>query len=481
MNSESDNTDTTPAPAFFERYFAICRKYERRLDLQNKLRLDRIQEEGVPKARQLENKWGRELAAAEEMFWNSPPDVQATAFAEYARRFELDRFSQRVVLFLLYCELMYSDSFNLTPGQLAGLLELDGMVTARLQLLRRFSPDAVLMKNRVLCKDRHRQRGYVTLAPGQIDRLSLLAEGIQLEKQTDCQPDEASDEERDNELPERVGSVREPTVTLDDVVLPAVVRERLLFFLDQHRDGILEKRGITRHFPNSSGLALLFYGPPGTGKSMLAEAVAARLGREVLHVEVPKIMSRWVGGTDKQIACAFAAAKEHNLVLLFDEADSLLTRREMLQQDHDIRFVNDMLSAIEKYEGTVILTTNMDTLLDPAVERRLAMRVKFEQPTTEQREAIWRKHVQMDVPQDDDIDCARLAREYEFSGGYVRNAVLTAVRKMIADKRETLTMADLVFGAEFERDGMFVKEQQRKRITGFTVPQPAITATAGRK
>lgn len=477
--------DNTP---FFERYFTLCKKYAERRELQDLFRKDRIREDDLVKARARLTELARELEHEEDIFWSAPPDAQAELFRDYAARFALNHFAQRVVLLILYRELSGEENSELTPLQFIETLDFTGTLTLRIQLLRQFSPDSTLLKRKVLRFERERFRhgGGLTLNPKHLELLARLLNGEEVDwsvYETVAAPAQEEAGEDEEEMPEHVGCVRAPSVTLDDVVLAPAVRERLEFFLDQHRDGTLDKLGVTKHIRFSRGMTLLFFGPPGTGKSMLAEAVAARLGREVLHVEVPKIMSRWVGETDKQIVRAFAAAKARNLVLLFDEADSLLVRRDMLFQDHDIRFVNDMLSAIEHYEGTVVLTTNMDALLDAAVERRVDMRIKFDPPTAEQREIIWQKHIRMDIPLADDINCAHLARAYEFTGGYVRNAVLNAVRKMIAGKRDTLTMADLEFGAAMERDGMFVKENRHVRVAGFAIPPAAApgTATAARK
>ena len=455
--------------AFFEGYFALCALYAKRQGMLQQLRNERRRgEERAQVAAELAELSGK-LARAEEQFW---PGMQDGAFAEYARRFNFDRFAQRVVLYLLYCELAGNADPEMAPIQLIEILDFSGKMVERMKLLRNFAGDGQLIKAGAIRGDGERTarrlRLEVALHPRHVDLLGKMVNGEEIdwhEYEIECR---ACEEDGIDEIPERVGRVSEPGVTLDDVVLAPELRARLEFFVDQHREGTLEKLGVTKKIRHSRGLTFLFFGPPGTGKSMLAEAVAARLGRKVLQVEVPKILSRWVGETDKQIARAFTAARANNLVLLFDEADSLLVRREMLYQDHDIRFVNDMLAAIEQYEGVVVLTTNMDTLLDPAIERRLDLRVRFDQPTVEQRQAIWQRHLRLDIALADDIDCAELARDYEFTGGYVRNAVLTAVRKMAADKRDQMTMADLRFGATMERDGLFVKDNSRVKVTGFT-------------
>ncbi|HNW92848.1 MAG TPA: ATP-binding protein [bacterium] len=473
---------TETAAAFFEEYFALCAQYARLHQVLERGARGRGAEEERTQAAALLTK----VQTREKAFWQEQSAREGyRGFAAYAARYGLEQFMQRVVLYLLYHEIANTERPEMTPKLLAELFDDSGQLVQRVRLVRQLS--RALSGQGVVRSSSERDRAVlrpgermeIALDPAHAGRLLQLIDG----SEPLCWPAaEVREDEEERELPERVGTLLQPAVTLDDVVLEPAVRERLLLFLDQFRDNTLDRLGVTQHIRHSRGLTLLFFGPPGTGKSMLAEAVAARLGREVLHVEVPKIMSRWVGETDKQIARAFAAAQQRNLVLLFDEADSLLTRREMLYQDHDIRFVNDMLAAIEKYPGVAVLTTNMDTLLDAAVERRVDMKIRFTAPPAELRAVIWRKTVPPSVAPADDIDYLRLAREYEYSGGYIRNAVLTAIRRMAGAQRKELTMADLIFGAEFERDGMFVRENRSPRVAGFSIPvAPTATGTAARR
>lgn len=125
-----------------------------------------------------------------------------------------------------------------------------------------------------------------------------------------------------------------------------------------------------------------------------------------------------------------------------------------------------MLQELERYEGVIILTTNMDVLLDPALERRIALKIKFEAPEQALQAEIWKAHIPESITLSGDIDFKLLAKRYDFPGGNIKNSVLNAIRKISSEKRTTLTMADLVFGADMEKDGMFYKKQERK-IVGF--------------
>jgi ATP-dependent 26S proteasome regulatory subunit len=121
-----------------------------------------------------------------------------------------------------------------------------------------------------------------------------------------------------------------------------------------------------------------------------------------------------------------------------------------------------MLQEIERYEGEIILTTNMDTLLDPALERRVALKVRFELPDKVLREKIWLSHIPDKVSIAEDVNFAFLADQYELSGGHIKNAVFNALRRLANDNRNKLVMDDLVFGANLEKDGMFVKDNKQK-------------------
>ena len=130
------------------------------------------------------------------------------------------------------------------------------------------------------------------------------------------------------------------------------------------------------------------------------------------------------------------------------------------------RFVNLMLTELERFEGVAILTSNMNDLLDPALERRISFKVPFELPSWGQRREIWGSQLPLSLAKSDDVDIAVLAKRYEFSGGNIKNAILNGIREMLFRKGGVLTMDDLILGAELEQKGMFSKENQ-KAFLGF--------------
>ena len=121
--------------------------------------------------------------------------------------------------------------------------------------------------------------------------------------------------------------------------------------------------------------SLCLQGPPGSGKSAYVRYLADRIGLEVLHKRTSDLLSMWVGGTEKQIADAFAEARDDQAFLVFDEADSLLADRRGAQQSWEVAQVNEMLTWMESHPLPFACTTNFGENLDSAALRRFVFKV----------------------------------------------------------------------------------------------------------
>lgn len=230
-----------------------------------------------------------------------------------------------------------------------------------------------------------------------------------------------------------------PQRTLDDVVLPPATRrllEQALAHVTQH-DLIFNKWGLRERHPTSLALAFTFAGAPGTGKTICAEAIAHTLGRRLLIVRYDQVESMWMGETPKNIVATFRLARKENAVLLFDEADSIASRRAVSLDHGFVRetntVINVLLQEIERFNGVVIFATNLAANFDPAFERRIRTHVLFEMPGEHEREQIWRLQLHARTPIADDVDFRVLAERYEASGGDIRNAVLKAAMSAAAE------------------------------------------------
>lgn len=205
------------------------------------------------------------------------------------------------------------------------------------------------------------------------------------------------------------------------------VTELSSFFQDEQYRQIHE-RMQQRGFRN--GFACLFYGGPGTGKTETVYQLARKTGRDIMIVDVPKIKSKWVGDSEKNIKALFdryrelvsrAGDEKPAPILLFNEADAIIgIRKEGAQSAVDKMensIQNIILQEMETLDGIMIATTNLADNLDTAFERRFLYKIQFDKPDAIVRAKIW----QTMIPELTETDSTALAESYELSGGQIEN------------------------------------------------------------
>ncbi len=124
----------------------------------------------------------------------------------------------------------------------------------------------------------------------------------------------------------------------------------------------------------SSGLAVLIEGSSSRGKTLAAEVLSTALGRTLYKVDLGVVVSKYIGETEKNLAKLFSRAEGSDVVLLFDEGDSLFGTRADSNDDHDRytnQMINSLLERLEAYKGLIILTTNNKEDLADAFLRRM--------------------------------------------------------------------------------------------------------------
>lgn len=230
---------------------------------------------------------------------------------------------------------------------------------------------------------------------------------------------------------EAIATRIEPLASWSDLIVPDDIADALheLCARVRHRRTVLEDWGMRRVASTAQGTTALFQGAPGTGKTMAAEVIANALGYELWRVDLSKVVSKWTGETEKNLATVFDAAEDGEIVLLFDEADSLFGKRTELKSSHDRNAnleTNYLLQRLDTFTGIAILTTNFGTAIDPAFLRRLSVQAQFSLPDELDRERLWRALLPCTLPVAGELNLAELARRYPLTGGYIRNAVLRA-------------------------------------------------------
>ena len=266
-------------------------------------------------------------------------------------------------------------------------------------------------------------------------------------------------------IAERLGGLAtrvEVTQTWEDLVIADDTADLIEALLGRvrHAHQVLDLWGYRQKIARGAGVAALFSGPPGTGKTMVAGLIARALDLELYQVDLSKVVSKWIGETEKNLARVFDAAEEGHALLLFDEADALFGQRSSDMKSANDRYanleVNYLLQRVEAFGGITILTTNLETAIDTALKRRLAAHVVFAKPDEDERAALWERQCKTGhAPIDDDVNPERLASLFpNMSGANIRNAALSAAFLAAADKSARITQEHLMRAGRAEYRSM---------------------------
>ncbi|PIF04144.1 MAG: AAA family ATPase [Arcobacter sp.] len=233
----------------------------------------------------------------------------------------------------------------------------------------------------------------------------------------------------------------EPKKSLDDVVLNDKTKNTLNLLLQQMDKKVidrLKKWGIKDKKKNIDA-RIIFYGVPGTGKTITALALAKSLKRQVLSFDCSKILSMYVGESEKNVRKIFDNYKElstktkSQAILLLNEADQFLSNRVDGQSSGSDKMHNQMqnifLEQIEKFDGILIATTNFLNSIDKAFSRRFNYKIEFEKPNEEQRKLLWEKLLPKNLPLDDDFDIDRLSKP-KLTGGQIELVIKNTAYKL---------------------------------------------------
>lgn len=227
--------------------------------------------------------------------------------------------------------------------------------------------------------------------------------------------------------------------------------DRLRSLLDEKQYQEIRKRLTEKNLPK--GLIILLYGAPGTGKTETVNQLARETGRDLFHLNLQEVRSCWVGESEKNTKAIFNAYRDcrqkKKPILLFNEADGIISRRSSIDSDRNSAvskmentMQNIILEEMEKFDGIMILTTNMSQNFDPAFDRRILFKLRFENPTVDVKKKIWQS--KLDFLKDD--EAIELANLSDLSGGQIENIS----RKVLLDeilygKKPTLeTLKDFV-------------------------------------
>ena len=220
-------------------------------------------------------------------------------------------------------------------------------------------------------------------------------------------------------------TIENSSIKLEHVIMPDNVKEQMVVYVDKYliqRDGTKTSR-LDEFLEYGTALTLFFQGPSGTGKTMMAKALAHHFNRQLITVNLSNTHYHWQ--LESLMVQAFREAAVLKGFVFFDEADDIFKEGSYLARS--------LLIQIEKARCVVIFATNKAGHIDPAMERRLAMKIHFPLPNAEQRLKIWQALLPDFVKLAPDVDLNSLNNRYPFSGGLIKNTIFLAANSAAPD------------------------------------------------
>ena len=262
----------------------------------------------------------------------------------------------------------------------------------------------------------------------------------------------------------------EPETSLDDVVLATQTQdtlENLMRQVDKEVIGRLVEWGIK---DKKSGIdaRIIFYGAAGTGKTMTAYSLAKSLKRQVLAFDCSKILSMYVGESEKNVRKIFdtfydlCEKTKSEPILLLNEADQFLGARSSgnitgSDQMHN-QMQNIFLEQIENFKGMLIATTNLLENIDKAFSRRFNYKIEFKKPNESQRLKLWKLMLPIDAPYADDFEIEKLSK-YVLTGGQINLIIKNTAYKVAVREEAIFSLNDFLDEIKREKDANFDSEK----------------------
>lgn len=272
---------------------------------------------------------------------------------------------------------------------------------------------------------------------------------------------------------QEIFEILEPKIGLDEVVLFPKTKETLEALLKQVDSNVvarLKEWGIKE---KNKGIdaRIIFYGPAGTGKTITALGIAKSLKKPVISFDCSKILSMYVGESEKNVRKIFDGYKDiakklkNNPILLLDEADQFLSVRVSsgggAEKMHN-QMQNIFLEQIEKFEGILIATTNLLETIDSAFSRRFNYKIEFKKPSIEQRKTLWEKYLPKNAKYDKGDTLKSLAEslsEYSLSGGQISLVIKNTAYKVATRDHPVFKKEDFIEEIKKEQSGSFDGEK----------------------
>ena len=243
----------------------------------------------------------------------------------------------------------------------------------------------------------------------------------------------------------------EPEWTLDEIIFPDDLKEQLqdIVAFCKNRDKIIKEWELFRFLKGNGGcVGINLWGLPGTGKSIAAEAIAGALNKRLIQASYATLMDSLQGNTEKNITALFDTAVEQDCVILFDEADGLLSARKTAGANSDSTNLikSHMLNILDRSNAIVIFTTNFFKSYDRAFVRRILWNIEVPAPGIPELTNIWSLHLGRMIPKE--LSYEELAqisfglgekKNMRITGGDVKKLTLMLCTRLTSGRISTIS------------------------------------------
>jgi len=261
-----------------------------------------------------------------------------------------------------------------------------------------------------------------------------------------------------------------PKQDLSSVILHPKTKERLESLLKQIDSTVqnrLKEWGVVDK-KRELDTKIILYGPPGTGKTLTAHSLAKSMKKQILNFDCSKILSMYVGESEKNVRKIFDSYKEiskkikNEPVLLLNEADQFLSSRSVTASSGADKMHNQMqnifLEQIERFEGVLIATTNLLETIDQAFSRRFNYKIEFKKPDLLQRVDLWQKFLPKNANFEEGFSLDRLTA-FNLTGGQIELVVKNCALKVASRENPIFLTEDFIDEINREQNSTFEGEK----------------------
>ena len=245
-------------------------------------------------------------------------------------------------------------------------------------------------------------------------------------------------------------SAIEPQWSLDEIIFSQNLKDQLSDIISfcKKKDEIIKEWELYRFMHGKGCIGINLWGIPGTGKSIAAEAIASALGMKLIQASYSSLMDSLQGNTEKNITALFETAVEENCLILFDEADGLLSARKTNGANSDTANLikSHMLNILDRSTAIVVFTTNFFKSYDRAFVRRILWNIEVPAPGYEELIGIWKLHLGKNVPKSLSYEeLARLTlsvaqnKSMKITGGDIKKLTLMFCTQLTAGRYDSIT------------------------------------------